>query len=71
MALGCLLVLLLRHRHIVDDEELAPAFVTGLSRHQNSIEQGRRSDARFLFAVGADAGEHSDSPLSVQAQVLA
>lgn len=61
-----LLVLLLSSRHSIDDQELASALVTGLSGHENSVEQGCRADAGVLFAVGADAGEQGEHAVSVR-----
>jgi hypothetical protein len=53
--LACLLVLFLGHWNIIDDKELASALVACLSGHEESVEQGRCADSRFLFAVRADA----------------
>ena len=45
-------VLFLSHRHVIHNQELAPALVTSLSGHENGVEQGSGPNAGFLLQYG-------------------
>ena len=62
--LGFLLVLLLGHRNIIHDQELASTLLASLSGHEDRIEQCRCADTRFLFAMRADAVLQDCLPLT-------